>query len=218
LKDEQLSEFFGKDPVVGATTITGATLIGPGHAAYTLDGYSFFGEIGGGVSPRVQAIVDMYSKAGLKVQAAPDIVSTEWSKLVQSGPAMLVSAVTRLEYYKVCKGPDTARLFVAITKECAAVARACGVAIADYPGFNVKTVADAGDEDALRMIIRRGEDMEERGMTSGRISMLQDILAGRKTEIEEIAGYLVCLAQEKGVAVPATEFAYHVVRGIEHWL
>ncbi len=218
VKNEQLASVFGRDRVIGATTIVGASLVRPGVVAHTADGYTFFGELAGGTSERVQRVVGMFSKAGLKVQGTDNIVSAEWAKLCQMCPAAIVSALTRLEYYKVCKGPDTAHLFVTLTKECAKVAVACGATLADYPGFNVKTLVDAPFEQAVQIIIRRGEMLEQRGMTSVRISTLQDVLAGKKTEIEEIAGYIVQQASEKNVAVPAVEFGYRAIRGIDAWL
>jgi len=217
-KDDHLVATFGRDRVIGATTITGATMLGPGVVAHTADGYTFFGELDGAISPRVLQVVDAFAHAGLKVQAVEDVVSAEWSKLCQLCPAALVSALTRLEYHKICKNPDLAALFVTITRESAAVAAACGVQIGDYPGFNVKTIATEPFAKAVQLIMERGDSLERRGMTNIRISMLQDILAGRKTEIEDIAGVLVAKAHEKGVAVPTIEAAYRAIRGIEAYL
>jgi ketopantoate reductase len=46
-------------------------------------------------------------------------------------PAAALSALTRLPYYKVCQHPDLVALFVELTHECAAVARADGVQLGD---------------------------------------------------------------------------------------
>lgn len=218
VKDEQLAAIFGRQKVLGATTIVGATLAAPGAAVHTGDGYTFLGELGGAVSPRVERVVQTYLEAGLRARAVADIVSAEWSKLCQVCPAAAVSAMTRLPYYKVCQGEESAHLFVAITKECAAVAQACGVSIADYPGFNVQTLAEAPMAEGIAMLQERGRLLEQKGMTGVVISMLQDILAGKKTENEEIAGYVAARAREKGVPAPNTEFAYRAVRAIEAWL
>jgi 2-dehydropantoate 2-reductase len=42
--------------------------------------------------------------------------------------------------------------------------------------------------------------------------MLQDVLAGRKTEIEAINGAVVAAARAVGVAVPCTECLLQLVR------
>jgi ketopantoate reductase len=55
-------------------------------------------------------------------------------------------------------------------------------------------------------------------MTAMRISMLQDILGGRPTEVEETLGCVACRAADRGVPVPLTRFAYGVIRGVEAYL
>jgi len=60
--------------------------------------------------------------------------------------------------------------------------------------------------------------MEAQGLTEMRISLLQDLLRGRPTEVEETLGYVVQRATELDVAIPLTRFAYGVIRGVESYL
>jgi 2-dehydropantoate 2-reductase len=217
-KDAQLAERFGWPKVIGATTILGATLLEPGRAQHTMRGVTYFGEFDGERSERVRRLTDAFNEAGMKAEIPESILSAAWSKLCQIVPAALLSSVSRLEYYKVCKSRDLAELFIAITHECAAVARASGVEIGDYEGFTVRTLAEAPYEQAVEMILQRGANLERSGQTSVRISMLQDVLRGRKTEVEETAGYVVQKARDHGIPVPNVEFGYKVVRGVESYL
>ena len=50
---------------------------------------------------------------------------------------------------------------------------------------------------------------------SSRYSTLQDIDAKRRTEVENLCGYLLKLADENGVAVPYIEYTYHAIKAIE---
>ena len=50
---------------------------------------------------------------------------------------------------------------------------------------------------------------------SSRYSTLQDLDAKRPTEIESLAGDLIRMARELGVAVPCIEFVYHTVKALE---
>src|SRR5579884_3757009 len=211
-KDEQLVACFGRERILGATAA------GPGRATWTLAGRSYFGELDGPPTPRVAALVAAFNAAGLPAEAVANVRAVEWSKLCQIVPAAALSALTRLEYYKVCKQPDLAALFVDLTHECAAVARADGVAIADYQGFNPYTLVTLPRAEAIAALIARGEAMEAQGLTAMRISMLQDILRGRPTEVEETLGYVVRTAAERGVPVPLTRFAYGVIRGVEAYV
>ena len=217
-KDGQLIERFGARRVIGATTILGATLLEPGRTQHTMFGVTYFGELDGSRSERVDRLAAAFNEAGMKAEVPESIASAEWSKLCQIVPAALLSAVSRLEYYKICKSRDLAELFVAITHECVAVAKASGVEIGDYQGFTIRSLAEAPYEQAVEMILARGATLERSGQTSVRISMLQDILKGRKTEVEETAGYVVQKAGEHGVAVPNVEFGYRVVRGLEEYV
>ncbi|MBX5492537.1 MAG: 2-dehydropantoate 2-reductase [Chloroflexi bacterium] len=214
-KDEQLAAVFGAERVLGAATILGATAEGPGRALWTLAGRTYVGELQGPPTPRVEALVAAFNAAGLPATAVEDARAVEWSKLCQIVPAAALSALTRLEYYKVCKEPHLAGLFVELTRECAAVARADGVTLGDYEGFNPRTLATLPHEAAVAVVVGRGREMEVRGLTAMRISLLQDLLRGRPTEVEETLGYVVRRAAALGVAVPQVRFAYEVIRGLE---
>ena len=218
LKDGQLADMFGWPKVIGATTILGATLLEPGRTQHTLFGTTYFGELDGSRTERVEKLAAAFNEAGMKAEIPENILSAEWSKLCQIVPAALLSAASRLEYYKVCKSRDLAELFIAITHECVAVAKACGVEVADYQGFAVKSLAEASFEQAVGMLLERGANLERSGQTSVRISMLQDIMKGRKTEIEATAGFVVQRAREHGISVPNVEFGYHLGRGVESYL
>lgn len=64
-------------------------------------------------------------------------------------------------------------------------------------------------------MIERGRALEAQGLTAMRISLLQDLLRGRPTEVEETLGYIVRQAAALGVDVPLTRFAYGLIRGME---
>lgn len=217
-KDAQLADRYGWPSVIGAATILGATLLEPGRTQHTMSGVTYFGELDGSRSNRVERLATAFNESGMKAELPESILSAEWSKLCQIVPAALLSVASRLEYFKVCKSRDLAELFVTITHECASVAWACGVEVGDYQGFPIRSIVDAPFEGAVEMILKRGEMLEQSGQTAVRISMLQDVLKGRKTEVEETAGYVVQQAREHGVAIPNVEFGYRLVRGIEAYL
>ena len=66
----------------------------------------------------------------------------------------------------------------------------------------------------------RGIDLpEEAGIypcaDSSRYSTLQDIDAGRRTEVDNLCGYLLDMAAENGIEVPYIEYTYHAIKAIE---
>lgn len=215
LKDDQLAATYGPARVLGAASILGATAHGPGRAAWTLAGKTYFGELDGPPTPRVAALVAAFNRAGLPAEAVADAAAVEWSKLCQIVPAAALSALSRLEYYRVCKTPPLAELFVDLTVECARVAAAEGVTIDDYEGFNPRALATQPHAEAVALLVARGDAMEARGLTTMRISMLQDLERARPTEVEATLGEVVRRAARHGVPVPLTRLAYGVIRGVE---
>lgn len=50
---------------------------------------------------------------------------------------------------------------------------------------------------------------------SSRYSTLQDIDAGRRTEVDSLCGYLLDLAAENSIDVPYIEYTYHAIKALE---
>lgn len=50
---------------------------------------------------------------------------------------------------------------------------------------------------------------------TSRYSTLQDIDAGRKTEVDSLCGYLLDMAQKNGLEVPYIEYTYHAIKALE---
>ena len=214
-KDDQLAAAFGRDCVLGATSIIGASMVKPGVAEHTFNGATLLGEIKGGSSERAERLAALLSLAGLRAETVPDVLSAEWSKLCQIVPAALLSALSRLPYYQVCLTEPLARLFVEITHECAAVAEVYGARVGDYPGFPIRTLIELPEPAAVAAVVERGRDLLARGMTAMKISMLQDVEKGRRTEVEATAGEVVHRGIARGIPTPVTTVGYQIVRGID---
>ncbi len=218
VKNHHMLRVFGADKVVGATTMIGATLVRDGEVNYTLDGITFFGEPDGTRSERVDRIAQAFVDAGLKAAAVENIVSIEWTKQAIQNPFAPLSALTRLPVHVVWSSPELATLSVHMFREVAAVADALGIPLSEHSAwslFNQKTLRDAPFDEAVHMLVRMGQQVTHSGRTHIIPSMLQDVMAGKKTEIEETVGHVFKEGQRLGIPVPYTEFAYRAVRAIE---
>ena len=51
--------------------------------------------------------------------------------------------------------------------------------------------------------------------SSARFSTLQDLDAGRHTEIEMFAGEMIRMGKECQIAVPYCEYTYHLIKALE---
>ena len=81
-------------------------------------------------------------------------------------------------------------------KEAESVARASGV---DLGGMDI--------EDYLKKVVTATAD--------NRVSMLQDLMAGRITEIDVICGAVISKGEELGIKTPRNEVLLALVKGIE---
>lgn len=214
LKDKALGVVFGLESVIGATTMIGATLAGPGRVLYTAPAITYVGEFDRRETDRVRAVAEMFGKAGLKAQIASDIRSATWCKLNTILPSASLSVLTRLEFHRVLKNRTLAALYVELARECAQLAKAKGIPLNDFPGFEVKTVCEAPMEEAVAFLQEQGRRMEEAGMTNVKISMLQDIERGKRTEVEAIIGYVVREAARLEIQVPKIDLIYRLVKGV----
>jgi 2-dehydropantoate 2-reductase len=218
VKNEQISRVFGQDKVIGSTTMIGATLIRDGEVEYTLDGITFFGDLGRHQADRVSFIVDAFVRSGLKAASADDIVSIEWTKQAFQNPFAPLSAITRLPVHLVWSSLQLAAVSVHMFREVAAVAQAKGVSLSEHPAwslFDMKLMRDAPFDEAVQKLVEVGRQVTASGRTHIIPSMLQDVLAGKQTEIEETVGYVFKEGQRLGIPVPYTEVAYRTVKAIE---
>ncbi len=216
-KDEPLIAHFGPGPVIGATTILAARSIAPGHVRCTAMGYTWFGELDNRQTPRLQAVVQAWRKAGLPVEVPADIHAVEWAKLAYLLPVLALSGLTRLPYHQILQSPDLAYVFVQMAREVNKIARAYSVTLSDHPGLGLRSLLYAPFEEAVQVLNTRGRALEAAGKTDITTNMLEDLLLGRQTEIEAIAADLVQMAHDAGLAAPAVDLVYRILRGIDYW-
>jgi 2-dehydropantoate 2-reductase len=214
-KNEHLAARFGREPVIGAMTGMGATVDQPGKIHYTMNNPTFFGELDDRRTRRVEDIVAMFNAAGLPAEIPNCIACAEWSKLAFWLPMALLSALTRLEIYKVLLDRGLATLFATIVKEVGAVAAASGVPLADFPPLLAGSIDQAPLKEAVARLMEKGRIFEEKGFTHAVNSVAQDVMAGKRTEMDATGGDLVRRAREKGIPAPVTEMAMTLVRAID---
>jgi len=141
--------------------------------------------------------VSVLDVAGLRCQADPKVWASIWEKVAFNAALNSVCAVTRCTVDQLDLLPEGRQLVLRIAAEVISVARASGVS-AD---------PDKTAGDVVNAITKhRGH----------KPSLLQDILAGRPTEIASINGAVVSAAAKAGVAVPCTETMLTLVQLIEH--
>jgi 2-dehydropantoate 2-reductase len=157
------------------------------------------GELAGPVTPRLEAIAEIWRAAGFRVKCFDDIDQLVWEKLICNVCFSGTCAVTERTVGEVMDDPDAWRIASGCAREAYAVAR----------GRRIKLSFD--DSDAY---VR---DFGSK-IPNARPSMLLDHLARRRSEIDAINGAIPPAAQSLGLSAPYNEVISGLVRTKERRL
>ncbi len=215
MKDAQLAAVFGRQAVVGAIANFSGAVREDGVALFTVNASITLGELGGGVTPRVQAIVDALNGAGINADGSPDIVSASWSKLMIWSSMAIVSALTREPSAVVFSDPDTTLLTARINREVHAVLEAEGAEALPVPPYTTAAALTAPDEAAAARLMLDVGAFFRANAPLHKHSMLQDLERGKRLEIDETLGDIVRRGARLGVPTPAIDAGYRLLAAID---
>jgi len=190
--EEIIQEAVGGDHLLNAFMFIQSQRVG-NRIDYDLEAKGLvFGEKDTAVmTPRAQALDRLLTGAGIAHRFSPDILTEQWQKFSLNISNNLPQALLNVGYEAYVDSPHVRFIHDRLFDEAIRVAAACGVTV-HY------------DEN------RRG-----RVQPDARFSTLQDIDAGRPTEIEMLAGALMKKAAAVGIEVPYTTYTYHAIRALE---
>lgn len=146
--------------------------------------------------PEVSALMAFCQRIGLPLIVPEDMLHAVWWKLMCNVGINQCSAVLRAPYGVFQKIPEARNMMLSAMEEVRLVAPSAGV-----------TLTDADVAEWLAML----DSLVEWGKTS----MLQDVEAGRKTEVEVLAGSVIKAGEKIGVPTPVNRFLFDQIRAIE---
>jgi 2-dehydropantoate 2-reductase len=194
------ASILGRERVmVGVVGGFGASMRGPGHAHHNGMELVRLGELEGPVTARLKQVESVWKGAGFKVRVFDDIDQLVWEKLLcncaYSGPC----AIAECTIGEVMADPDLSKVSAACAAEGFAVAKRKNIKL----GFDdpVAYVRDFGSK-----------------IPNARPSVLLDLMAKRKSEIDVINGSIPRVGAEVGVAAPVNETLTALVRAKERRL
>ncbi len=195
--EERIGAVYGMDKVLYALTMGIDALREGNRVIYTTQGRIFFGEAKNpAVTERVARVQALFDRAGIAWETPPDMIRTLWWKFMANVGINQASAVLRAPY-SAFQVPSEARdLMLSSMREVIAVAEKAGVSLTQE------------DIEAFDPILARLSP-------EGKTSMLQDVEARRKTEVEMFAGTMIALGEKYGVDVPVNRRLFDAIRKIE---
>jgi len=214
LKNQQLASVFGEGAVLGSAANVSGEVLADGSVLFTQNRGLFVGELAGGLSPRAGAIAAVFQDAGIESIESDQISTVEWSKFIPWSAVMALSVLTRMETWKFCSDPQSAQLAAQMVREAVAVARAMNIKVDDKGPLPAASIGDSSDEEGVALVQQTGQRFHDQA-PNHRMSTLQDLLHGKKLEVDETLGHLLDLAKQRGIDAPASQHAYQLVKAID---
>ena len=193
---EVLTEVLGVGRVLAGLSFHSGDLRGPGHVAHTNNGPTYLGELDRSRSPRLLALADLMERARLNPALEDDIVVTIWSKFVHNCGINAICAITNLRPGHIREIPALDELQSHIVNETLALVRAKGIGLPDPdPLATIKAYC---------------------AKKFHRVSMLQHLDRGRRTEVDALNGYVARESRRLGLVAPYSEALTMLMKGREH--
>ena len=187
----------GWERVLGGTTTHSAWRDGDGAVHWTGRGSISLGSIKSSEPNHIaNEFISYLDEGGLAPNWSFDIEREIWRKLTINVAINPICAIAGIRNGTLAEVPELWHQAIEAMREAEAVARASGV-----------NLGDSDSESYLRKVVE--------STAENRVSMLQDLMAGRKTEIDVLCGAVISKGEEFGVPTPRNEVLMALVRGIE---
>lgn len=216
INEDWVAPIIGYTRTIGCVVTLGAALYEPGHVIRTSSPSRptfALGELNGMITPRVQELVTLLTPVG-PGRATANLWGERWAKLTVNCMANALAGITGMNNEDLRASGEVFSIAVKVAGEALTVARTLGVQVEPVGGIPAQEYLDAARGVGLEAL-RRKRVETSRNVGSGRPSLLQDILKGRRTEVDYLNGYVVRKGREVGVATPMNQAIVEVTKRME---
>jgi 2-dehydropantoate 2-reductase len=224
MNEETIAGIVGWGKTVGciASSIT-VELCEPGHvrraAGKSGAKHTVFraGEVHGRITDRAKEVCRLVGLAD-SAMATTNLWGERWSKLVTNAMGNGLSACTGLITKDLIRNDVLRRFSARVASEAIRVGQALGYALEEIHHIDPEIIARAGEGDAeatRHFDQHRLAEANRPGGGEHRPSMGQDMVKGRRTEIEFLNGFVVRKGEEVGIPAPANAALTDIVTRVE---
>lgn len=195
--ETMVGEAFGMDKVLHSFVVgTDAVRVGT-STRYSSIGKIVFGDRSNRKDdPKVLAVQEFFDRVHVPYEVPNDIMREMWWKFMMNVGVNQVSAVLKAPYGVFRKVKEARELWEMAAREVLAIAERAGIHL-----------VEADIQEHLRI----AEALSPEGKTS----MLQDVEAGRKTEVEIFAGTVAQMGDAYGIDTPVNDLLFKLIRAME---
>lgn len=171
------------------------------------------GEHDGRITPRVTELARMLSVID-GARATDNLWGERWAKLCQNSMGNPVQAMTGLGTIEIASSEIGRQITIHLAAESARAGLKLGYRIPTFGGATAEKWSEAGRRDVYEelytMLAPQGG-----GGRDWRASMAQDVIKGRRSEIDFMNGHVVAMGREVGVATPVSAAVVSVVKELD---
>jgi 2-dehydropantoate 2-reductase len=193
---DRIAALAGRSRVMVGLTYHSGTLLRPGCVKHSGIGLTHAGELDGAQSPRLEAAVAAFRKAGIETAASTRIVDEIWKKLALNVCTLPTSALLHFPAHELIQHEGTIALMEGLLAEVVAVAKAQGISLDHAERWGAITAL-------LKQAI------------GARASMLQDVEANRQTEIDVVNGAIVEAGKQHSLPTPFNDAMVWMVKSLQ---
>jgi len=195
--EEQIGAEHGMEKVLYAVSVGIDAHRLENRTTYSTQGKIYFGEAENrDLTERVVRIQSLFDRAGIVCETPEDMIRTLWWKFMINVGTNQVAAVLRAPFAVLQTSQEARELMESAMREVMAVAEAKKVQLLQADLDNWFSVLSGLSPE-------------------GRPSMLQDVEAKRKTEVEMFAGKMIQLGKALHIPVPVNEAFFRIIKVIE---
>ncbi|WP_421979508.1 ketopantoate reductase family protein [Roseibium sp.] len=151
-----------------------------------------FGPYEGGTSEQAFKAHEAFASSGVPAMLSEDIWRSLWEKFIRLSAFSATTVSTRLNIGEIQKTEATRKLLKSLVDETTAVAKA-----------SHDTIPDDAGESAFDFLMGLPTDIHA--------SMLDDLLRGKRIELDWLSGDVIRRGRELGIPTPSHQFAYAVL-------
>ena len=149
-------------------------------------------------SETVCSVRDVFEKGKIPYEVPKDMLRNMWHKFMTNVSENQSAAILRVPYGIWTISEDANELREQAAREVIAIAGKKGIHLTEEDLLEHRTYFESAP-------------------FYGKPSTLQDIEAGRKTEVEMFAGAVIRMGKELGIPTPYNQMFYHCIKTLETW-
>ncbi len=159
-------------------------------------GIIVFGEKDGSLTDRTERFKDVLTKVEINYEVSNNIIRNMWWKYMVNIGVNQTSAILRAPYKAIQKSSYAQKLVKAAMREVIEISKSLDI--------------NLSEED-----IDKAFEMLRTFSPDGKTSMLQDVEAQRKTEVEMLSGKLCLLGKKLSIPTPVNSLFFNLIKSIE---